>query len=80
MISRAFVAIIGLISLSSCLVGQVRKDDRQSSEDRAQFIGTWELVSTEQRLTDGSKRPYLDLIVFDDAVQAEALGDFPANP
>jgi Lipocalin-like domain/Domain of unknown function (DUF4440) len=61
MIFRAFVVTIGLVSLSSCLVAQVRRDDRQSSEVRAQFVGTWELISTEQRLTDGSKRPYLDV-------------------
>jgi hypothetical protein len=43
------------------LVAQVRKEDNRSSEDRAHIIGTWELVSTEERLTNGSKRAYLDV-------------------
>jgi hypothetical protein len=61
MIFRAFVMTIGLASIVSCLVAQVRKDDGKNSEDRAHIIGTWELVSTEERLTNGSKRPYLDV-------------------
>jgi Lipocalin-like domain len=61
MISRAFVITIGLASIVSCLVAQVRNDDGKSSEDRAHIVGTWELVSTEERLTNGSKRPYLDV-------------------
>jgi ketosteroid isomerase-like protein len=61
MIFRAFVMTIGLASTVGCLVAQVRKDDGKSSEDRVHIIGTWELVSTEERLTNGSKRPYLDV-------------------
>ena len=60
MIVRAIVMTIGLASLATCLLVQ-GGDERQSGGNRASFIGTWELVSTEQRLTDGSKRPYLDV-------------------
>ena len=28
---------------------------------RAQFVGAWKLVSTEEKLKDGSSRPYLDV-------------------
>ena len=33
-------------------------DQESVSNIRAQIIGTWELVSAEEHLTDGSKRPY----------------------
>jgi hypothetical protein len=61
MIFRVLVMTIGAASLMTCLVAQVRKDDGKSIEDRLHIIGTWELVGTEERLTDGSKRPYRDV-------------------
>jgi hypothetical protein len=61
MIFRACVMTIGLTSIVICQVAQVRKDEGKSSEDRAQIIGTWGLVSTKERLTNGSERPYLDV-------------------
>lgn len=61
MIFRAFVMTIGLASMVTSLMAQVRKDADKSSEDLARIVGTWELVSTEERLTNGSKRPYLDV-------------------
>lgn len=61
MIFRALAMTIGLASTVSCLTAQVRKDDGISGEDRARVVGTWELVSTEEYLTNGSKRSYLDV-------------------
>ena len=61
MISRAVVMALVLASVVTCLVAQVRKDDGKNGEDHTHIIGTWELVSTEERLTNGSKRPYLDV-------------------
>jgi lipocalin-like protein len=36
-------------------------DQDSVSSVRAQIIGTWELVSAEEHMTDGSKRPYQDI-------------------
>ena len=38
-----------------------RGDQDSVSSVRAQIIGTWELVSSEEHMTDGSKRPYQDI-------------------
>ena len=60
MMRQASLMTISLVLITTCLVAQVRKDDSKS-ENRPQIVGTWELVSTEERLTDGSKRPYSDV-------------------
>jgi len=60
MIRQTSVLAICLALIVACSVAEVRKKD-SSSKVRARIIGTWELVSTEERMTDGSKRPYLDV-------------------
>jgi Lipocalin-like domain len=60
MMRQASLIKVSLVSIMTCMVAQVRKDDRKS-ENQPPIVGTWELVSTEERLTDGSKRPYLDV-------------------
>lgn len=59
MIRKALVLAVGLIVTVVCLVAEVRKNG--TSKDRARIIGTWELVSTEEVMTDGTKRPYRDV-------------------
>lgn len=60
MIRQASVVSIGLILTGIYLAAQVQQNDEKNNV-RARIVGTWELVSTEERLTDGSKRPYLDV-------------------
>src|ERR1700722_3327403 len=60
MMRQASLITISFVSIVTCLIGQARKDDGKS-ENPPRIIGTWELVSTEEQLTDGSKRPYLDV-------------------
>jgi ketosteroid isomerase-like protein len=60
MMRQASLMTISLVLLTTCFVAQVRKDDSKS-ENRPRIVGTWELVSTEEHLTDGSKRPYSDV-------------------
>jgi hypothetical protein len=38
--------------------GEFSSGSGESGSMRDRFLGAWELVTTEQRLTDGSKRPY----------------------
>jgi hypothetical protein len=42
------------------LVAEAPRTDTKRN-DSAFVVGTWELVSTEELLTDGSTRPYLDV-------------------
>jgi hypothetical protein len=60
MIRQASVVSIGLIFSVMGLAAQVRQNDSESGV-RARIVGAWELVSTEERLTDGSQRPYSDV-------------------
>ena len=46
--------------LGVCSVADAQNKD-SASDVRARMIGTWELVATEERMTDGSKRAYLDV-------------------
>jgi len=50
----------GLALIAVCSVAEARKQD-SSRNVQARIVGTWELVSTEERMTDGSKRPYIDV-------------------
>ena len=54
------VTVIGLALSVACLLGAVSQQDSASSV-RARLIGTWELVSTVEYWTDGSKRPFPDV-------------------
>src|ERR1700687_79327 len=49
--------VIALALTVACLLAAVWQEDTASSV-RARIIGTWELVSTTEYMTDGSKRPY----------------------
>lgn len=46
--------------LGVCSVAESQKKD-SARDVRARIVGTWELVATEERMTDGSKRAYLDV-------------------
>jgi len=39
----------------------IRQSHASSTNARNRLVGAWQLVSTEERLSDGSKRPYRDL-------------------
>jgi hypothetical protein len=54
----ALAAVFTLLGL--CSVAASQKQD-SASDVRARIVGTWELVATEERMTDGSKRAYLDV-------------------
>ena len=59
---RAEKFLAGLIlTVAVLLVGAAQQARDAKHADRERFIGTWELVSTEEQLADGSKRPYPDL-------------------
>ena len=48
--SAAVFALLGV-----CSVADSKKKD-SASDVRARIVGTWELVATEERMTDGSAR------------------------
>ena len=56
---KLFAGTISIVAVLLVASAQQAGDARRA--DRERFIGTWELVSTEQQLTDGSTRPYPDL-------------------
>src|SRR5580704_2336902 len=60
MIRQAALLGTGLVLTVACLLAEVRKKESPGN-DSALVIGTWELVSTEEHMTDGSKRPYQDV-------------------
>jgi hypothetical protein len=60
MICKVSVLGIGLGLMVTCLLAEARKKVSTGS-DRDLIIGTWGLVSTEERLTDGSTRPYQEV-------------------
>ncbi|MEA2257476.1 MAG: hypothetical protein QOJ51_301 [Acidobacteriaceae bacterium] len=60
MVRRTFVLSAGLALILVGLETEAQKE-QSVSHVRERLIGTWELVSTEERLADGSKRPYLDV-------------------
>jgi Lipocalin-like domain len=57
--TKLFAGTIAIVAILLLASAQQARDARHA--DRERFIGTWELVSTEQQLADGSKRPYLEL-------------------
>ena len=55
------VSLVSALALTvACLRAAVWQEDGTASV-RARIIGTWELVSTVEYLTDGSRRPYQDV-------------------
>jgi hypothetical protein len=60
MIRHAFVVSVSLVLTVLSLAAQVPPTDSKSGV-RARIVGAWALVSTEEHMTDGSKRPYLDV-------------------
>jgi hypothetical protein len=61
MIRRTSASVVGLVFMAACSRMAARGDQDIVSNVRAQIIGTWELVSAEEHMTDGSKRPYQDI-------------------
>ena len=61
MIRRASALVAGSLLTLVCLRVAARGDQDNVSSVRAQIIGTWELVSAEKLMTDGSKRPYQEI-------------------
>lgn len=60
MIRQSFAVSVGLVLTIVCLAAQFRQNDSKDGV-RARIVGTWALVSTEEHMADGSKRPYLDV-------------------
>lgn len=56
---QASLLFVGLTLTVACL-GAVWQED-SASGFRARIVGTWELVSTLEYMTDGSKRPYQEV-------------------
>ncbi len=50
-------SLVIVLALTACLLGAAWQADNDSSV-RSRIVGTWELVSTVEYMTDGSKRPY----------------------
>jgi len=61
MISQTPALVGALVLTVLCLGMAARRDQDSVNNVRAQIIGTWELVSAEEHMTDGSKRPYQDI-------------------
>ena len=55
------VAIALVSTIAAILVVAAQPSRTKDSSERAHFIGTWELVATEDQFADGSKRPFADL-------------------
>jgi hypothetical protein len=60
---RCVVFIGVLLILSALAVARYSsaKQIHESPDARAKFVGAWKLVSTEEKLKDGSSRPYQDV-------------------
>jgi len=58
---RATAILVFTFSLIVLNSSAERPKKEDASNDQARMIGAWSLVSTEERLTDGTKRPYLDV-------------------
>ena len=54
------ITLIAFSLMVVCLSAETRKE-ADAGNVRARIIGTWSLVSTVETMTDGSKRPYLDV-------------------
>jgi len=54
--AKLFAGVILTIAVLLVAAAQQAREAARAERDR--FIGTWELVSTEEQLADGSKRPY----------------------
>ena len=62
--NKLCAVFIGVLLISGMLVVarySSAKQIHESPDTRAQFVGAWKLVSTEEKLKDGSSRPYQDL-------------------
>jgi len=57
--AKLFAGMILIVSVLLVAAAQQARDTRHAERDP--FVGTWELVSTEEQLADGSKRPYPDV-------------------
>jgi hypothetical protein len=53
---KLFAGVILAVAILLVAAAQQARDAAHAERDR--FIGAWELVSTEEQLADGSKRPY----------------------
>src|ERR1700674_3912003 len=61
MIRSASALIVGLVLTVVCFRMAAQGDQDSVSNVHALIVGTWELVSTEEHMADGSKRPYPDV-------------------
>jgi len=62
--NRLCVVLTGMLLISGMLaVARYSLADQvhSSPNAQAQFVGTWKLVSTEEKLKDGSSRAYQDV-------------------
>ncbi len=61
--NRLNVMVAGCLLISGAFAvarHSEREPSHESSGVEAQFLGTWKLVSTEEKLEDGTTRPYKD--------------------
>ena len=61
MIRPASALILGLVLMVVCFRMAAQGDQDSVINVHALIVGTWELVSTEEHMADGSKRPYQDI-------------------
>jgi hypothetical protein len=62
--NKLCVAFIGISLIPGALAVarySLAEQMHGSADARAPFVGTWKLVSTEEKLKDGSSRPYQDV-------------------
>lgn len=56
-----FIAASAILVASVVAWRAAAAQTRQSQSERQKFLGSWKLVSTEEKLKDGSSRPYKEM-------------------
>jgi hypothetical protein len=54
-------ALVGILLVTAFVAAQHSIAGASQSSIQKQFLGTWKLVSTEEKLKDGTSRPYQDV-------------------
>ena len=61
--NKRFVSLMCVAAMAAAFIAMLPAAGRQSQDSASvqrQFVGTWKLVSTEEKLKDGKVRPYED--------------------
>jgi hypothetical protein len=56
-----FVAALAILAVSALAWRSAAGQSHPSQSERQKFLGSWKLVSTEEKLKDGTSRPYKDV-------------------